>query len=1054
MSSIHPDCASILKIALGEKNATPERIKEYENYIRHEYRNMQDEGVLKDLPPEKHIETAAKRVKEKVYQAAAIKYRNALVALDITETNKAQLEKVGSQGRSSLDTLLGTFTKIKSFKNGIDERTNLNLFSQAQTLREQTRSDLEGLLQTLRLKFGEFKTDPEKQRDLYRALAGEKASKEATELAAAIRKVGDKYVAEYRAAGGDINILKNHTPRRYDRAKLTGRVRQALADLLPLVDRDKYRNVDGSLMSDADLQEYLRSALEGAAGEKNKGRKPGKSIARPDYGLNRERHIHFKNADAEFDFMSKYGVVEPGALLVSHFTDMRVETLFLDRFGAGYKKNIRDLIDFAQQVDEANGVESVVAKTPAAVEKLVDVILYGNMDHSPRGRKIAQAFQEARRLISSALLGGMGLNVAPDNAGPLMVAVANGISFETALGLTGKNLKEAIKDPTIRRKQRNNFILAKHMGAALQDSFTQEVNTKGLGSVFLSGTMTYSLARAHTSAISNTRGQIAAHTLLKAVNDTADYAKTDDTLKAAFTETEFQVMRELAKGTDELDYEAIENFFEKINEFPLEKLEQYAYEKIQREKEAVAGAVQSFEQRNTDAITRTMTFIDAAEEKISRALERQKQRAEKVQAAEDRLEAAREQDVEVAYLKDRVMQNIQFSRKLFAANVTKMELAQALEVFENTARGDDVLAYTNQALKSVERYGAATKDIIVEHLKTVKKAEESYRNKVKAAKKELTEAKKTEKKQERKESERVQKLKDTITKVNEELVASVARRDAFMSALEKQDVDAAMRQAVNLRRNVRDKFAALVDDAVRFGNGELTGLTYSKLAPKGTFMGEMQANALQFSASPIMTVLNNTQYLLQKGDTVAGAALAGMYLAQLFIIGAVVTQAQALLTGSDPYEVLDEDGNLNPATLMAFATRGIGTTQVMKFFSASPQEQTEAAAGLLLGPFGSYALQYLGIVGSLAGIPFADDPDAAFQRFADKSIRAVKQSIPFQNLWYSKLVTDHMIFLNAQQALAPDVLDRRTERREKLFNTDHWYDPREDFPDRLPLQKP
>ncbi len=51
----------------------------------------------------------------------------------------------------------------------------------------------------------------------------------------------------------------------------------------------------------------------------------------------------------------------------------------------------------------------------------------------------------------------------------------------------------------------------------------------------------------------------------------------------------------------------------------------------------------------------------------------------------------------------------------------------------------------------------------------------------------------------------------------------------------------------------------------------------------------------------------------------------------------------------------------------------------------------------------------------------------------------LKSNIPLQNLWYSKLIVDRMLYSKMQNMIDPDYLPRTQQRLENLGNS-YWWD--------------
>jgi hypothetical protein len=57
------------------------------------------------------------------------------------------------------------------------------------------------------------------------------------------------------------------------------------------------------------------------------------------------------------------------------------------------------------------------------------------------------------------------------------------------------------------------------------------------------------------------------------------------------------------------------------------------------------------------------------------------------------------------------------------------------------------------------------------------------------------------------------------------------------------------------------------------------------------------------------------------------------------------------------------------------------------------------------------------------------------------AIRVAKGFVPLQNLWYTRLILDHLIVHNLQEWASPGYLRRMEERSRRNFGQGFWWKP-------------
>jgi hypothetical protein len=160
------------------------------------------------------------------------------------------------------------------------------------------------------------------------------------------------------------------------------------------------------------------------------------------------------------------------------------------------------------------------------------------------------------------------------------------------------------------------------------------------------------------------------------------------------------------------------------------------------------------------------------------------------------------------------------------------------------------------------------------------------------------------------------------------------------------------------------------------------------------------------------------------------------------LAGAMMLQVQSMLSGQDPRAMDDWK------FWAAAALKG-GSLGIYGDFLQSSSGTTRYGSGpleILAGPtLGSAATAVSSLV--KAGNAMTDGKDT---HLAANLINLGKTFIPFQNLWYTKAATDHILFQNIQEQLSPGYLANMRANSMKQNHQDWWWAPGEMAPQRAP----
>lgn len=211
---------------------------------------------------------------------------------------------------------------------------------------------------------------------------------------------------------------------------------------------------------------------------------------------------------------------------------------------------------------------------------------------------------------------------------------------------------------------------------------------------------------------------------------------------------------------------------------------------------------------------------------------------------------------------------------------------------------------------------------------------------------------------------------------------------------------------------------------------------------RGDLRDELTRSFWQFKAFPIAQFERILDVGMSRPTTGGKAGFLTAVPVMLTLAGGMLIQVQELLAGKDPRPM--DEWKFWAAAFLKGGSLGLygdflfsqsGTTR----YGTGP---LEAVAGPTIGAVADMATFIAQAPGKIS--------DGKDPQVAAKAINIAKGFLPFQNLWYTKAATDHLIFQNAQEALNPGYLDSMRSRTQREFGNDWWWAPGELTPDRAP----
>jgi len=252
---------------------------------------------------------------------------------------------------------------------------------------------------------------------------------------------------------------------------------------------------------------------------------------------------------------------------------------------------------------------------------------------------------------------------------------------------------------------------------------------------------------------------------------------------------------------------------------------------------------------------------------------------------------------------------------------------------------------------------------------------------------------------------------------------------AFMLAEDKLNVlDPGMRQRA-------EKLAALHSGQIQRGN-----ITH-----------ELLLNLMQFKSFPHAYMSNYFKRMQMFDGPMGKSAYMGGMLVMATIGGAMVNQIWNVLSGRD---IESMDPRDNPFFFGRALMRGGGLGFYGDFLQTDVNWQGQAALQSMLGPATGQGALFLGTTAmglrdlaassyeASTGQDVFDEEQAEkkWSRQIDAHVRDIKGLMP-TNLWYTRALTDRLIYNQIGETLRPGYAERMQDRAKKTFGTEYFWNP-------------
>lgn len=159
-----------------------------------------------------------------------------------------------------------------------------------------------------------------------------------------------------------------------------------------------------------------------------------------------------------------------------------------------------------------------------------------------------------------------------------------------------------------------------------------------------------------------------------------------------------------------------------------------------------------------------------------------------------------------------------------------------------------------------------------------------------------------------------------------------------------------------------------------------------------------------------------------------------IYLAKFFayttVMGGLVAQIQNLTQGKD----------LDDPTTLDFYLKSIVKGGSLSFAAdaiSAVNDQTERSVKDFIIPAAFKDIMNVGTMATGAGQAYLSERESSY---GAEAVNTIKNNIPFQNLWYSRLVFDRLVIAELQDVFDEGYRERKQRRQESNYNMSYWWD--------------
>lgn len=362
-----PKCIQAVNAAAGKRlspaklnaieDAIDGKMRELASIARADARKNGGSNAWLSMSHEQQMIEAATKAMEDIQAQAALKEARATMQILRTAETEA---RIGQQSQLSKLTRSQAWIRDMELSQIYIDR-----------LRNESIGQLTDMLDAVQVKDGQgfwrkvgmsiFDLDnPAMTRDIVREIFGGADGKTGNAIAKAGAKAWLDTIeglrVRFNAAGGDIgDVGYGYVAQHHDRLKIAKTAPETWADAtLPLLNRERYVEPDGTLTPTDKLREMLVAAHETLATGGDNKREVGSfsgTGARANNG-SQSRVLHFKDGDAWMAYMDQYGEGSLYDAMMGHIGAMTKDIGLVERYGPNPEQQARVQLDLATRADK------------------------------------------------------------------------------------------------------------------------------------------------------------------------------------------------------------------------------------------------------------------------------------------------------------------------------------------------------------------------------------------------------------------------------------------------------------------------------------------------------------------------------------------------------------------------------------------------------------------------------------------------------------------------------------------------------------------------------
>ncbi|SSP30256.1 phage-like protein [Acinetobacter pittii] len=199
---------------------------------------------------------------------------------------------------------------------------------------------------------------------------------------------------------------------------------------------------------------------------------------------------------------------------------------------------------------------------------------------------------------------------------------------------------------------------------------------------------------------------------------------------------------------------------------------------------------------------------------------------------------------------------------------------------------------------------------------------------------------------------------------------------------------------------------------------------------RGTVGNELSRFFWQFKQFPLAMIMRQWSRGMAQGTPQEKFVYFAKLFAYTTVMGGLVAQIQNLTQGKD----------LEDPTTLDFYMKAIvkgGSASFLADAISATSDPTERSVKDFIIPAAFKDVMSVGTMVSGAGTAYLSERDSSY---GAEAINVVKNNIPFQNVWYSRLVFDRLVIAELQELFDEGYRDRKQRRQENTYNTSYWWD--------------